>query len=88
MNLTDALLWANANNAVFRFNNNDQHKDSKQSFRCTVVGHKEEDRIIAIQAIGDDTPESLEAVMASTITECRDEFERTRPVNRSFKIVS
>lgn len=76
MNFTDALEWANTNNAVLRFNNNEG--DGDRSFRCTVVGHKPEDRIIAIQK----TPEGadISEVMASTITEVRDEFERTKVV--------
>jgi hypothetical protein len=73
MNLTDALDWANTHNAVIRFNNNEN--DGDRSVRCTVVGHKPEDRIIAIQK----TPEGADigSVLASTISEVRTEFEAT-----------
>lgn len=71
--VADALAWADEHNAVLRFNGNEEHEG--RSFRCTVVGHQPDDRILAIRPV---SPEGdLLTVIVETISEVRIEHEAT-----------
>lgn len=72
--LLEALVWAESHNAVLRFNGNEEHEG--RSIRCTVVGHRPEDRIMAVLPLPEDG--DLPRVLTACVEEVRAELDATQ----------